>query len=147
MIKNITIAALLTVVLGLGTAQASGKGHHKHNHINITNEYVTNEYVTNEHITNEEITNKYLTINEEENFITESDLYSGMASLAAFSAIDFSNTTDKLQVGVGIGGYQGRERLALGFGKMLGDNALFTFKGSRIKDHTMYAGSLIFKLK
>ena len=68
----------------------------------------------------------------DEDYWTDDELDEMFAASTAMAGIDFDNTTDKLQLGVALGGYGSEQQGAIGIGKVwnndnVGD-VLFSFK-------------------
>ena len=107
--------------------------------VEVTEEYITEEYYVEE-------TNNY-TITQG---LTDDELAEGIAGLMSVAAIDFTSTTNKWQLGIGAGGYDGVEALSIGVGKVLDSESfgdvLFTFKATRANNHTPWGGALIWKI-
>ena len=136
------------VYLGFATFQHVHAGGTDYNcfHCTINNydgDLVEETYVTEEYYVEEKIT---YNITEG---ISERDLAEGMAALMSVATIDFSNTTKKLQLGIGAGGYDGTEALSVGIGKVIdfedGSDVLLSFKATRANGHTPWGASAVWK--
>ena len=147
---------MLAILVAMGTTAATAGGYYPPviNEYYITEEYITNEYITNEYVTEEvtnvtntteEITNVTDVVKKVENdytIVSRNQLYEGFANAAGLAAIDFSPRITDLQLGLGLGGYAGRESIAAGFAKTVADDVLLSFKAARSRSHTMWSGAV-----
>lgn len=94
---------------------------------------------------------------DENHYWTDDDISEMFAASSAMAGIDFTNTTNALQLGIGFGGFGGEVTTAIGAGLLYDSDAvgdiLFSYKttveeiGPSGDEHRAWAASAVWKVK